>query len=47
VHNPPDFLIVAAFCPRIWGAPVVFAIHDIAPSFSPPADALLATRHAE
>jgi glycosyltransferase involved in cell wall biosynthesis len=31
VHNPPDFLIVAALVPRILGARVVFDIHDFAP----------------
>jgi glycosyltransferase involved in cell wall biosynthesis len=31
VHNPPDFLILAAFVPRILGARVVFDIHDFAP----------------
>jgi glycosyltransferase involved in cell wall biosynthesis len=31
VHNPPDFLILAALVPRILGARVVFDIHDFAP----------------
>lgn len=31
VHNPPDFLIVAALVPRILGARVIFDIHDFAP----------------
>jgi glycosyltransferase involved in cell wall biosynthesis len=31
VHNPPDFLIVAALVPRLLGAPVVLDVHDLAP----------------
>jgi len=31
VHNPPDFLIVAALAPRLFGARVLFDIHDFAP----------------
>jgi glycosyltransferase involved in cell wall biosynthesis len=31
VHNPPDFLILAALAPRLFGARVVFDIHDFAP----------------
>jgi glycosyltransferase involved in cell wall biosynthesis len=31
VHNPPDFLILASFAPRLLGAQVVFDIHDFAP----------------
>lgn len=31
VHNPPDFLIAAAFLPRWTGARVVFDVHDLAP----------------
>jgi glycosyltransferase involved in cell wall biosynthesis len=29
VHNPPDFLIVAALTPRLRGARVVFDVHDL------------------
>jgi glycosyltransferase involved in cell wall biosynthesis len=31
VHNPPDFLLVAALVPRLFGARVLFDIHDFAP----------------
>ena len=31
VHNPPDFLILAALAPRLLGARVVFDVHDFAP----------------
>jgi len=31
VHNPPDFLLAAAFVPRLRGARVVFDVHDFAP----------------
>jgi glycosyltransferase involved in cell wall biosynthesis len=31
VHNPPDFLMMAALVPRLLGARVVFDIHDFAP----------------
>jgi glycosyltransferase involved in cell wall biosynthesis len=31
VHNPPDFLIVAALVPRLLGARVLLDIHDFAP----------------
>jgi glycosyltransferase involved in cell wall biosynthesis len=31
IHNPPDFLILAALAPRLLGARVVFDIHDFAP----------------
>jgi glycosyltransferase involved in cell wall biosynthesis len=31
VHNPPDFLLLAALLPRMLGARVVFDIHDFAP----------------
>jgi len=31
VHNPPDFLVVAALLPRLLGAGVVLDIHDLAP----------------
>jgi glycosyltransferase involved in cell wall biosynthesis len=30
VHNPPDFLILAALAPRLLGARVVFDVHDFA-----------------
>jgi glycosyltransferase involved in cell wall biosynthesis len=29
VHNPPDFLMVAALIPRVLGAYVVFDVHDL------------------
>ena len=31
VHNPPDFLIVAATVPRLLGARVIFDVHDLSP----------------
>jgi glycosyltransferase involved in cell wall biosynthesis len=31
VHNPPDFLIVAALVPKLLGARVIFDVHDLAP----------------
>jgi glycosyltransferase involved in cell wall biosynthesis len=31
VHNPPDFLMLAALAPRLFGARVVFDVHDLAP----------------
>jgi glycosyltransferase involved in cell wall biosynthesis len=31
VHNPPDFLMMAALVPRLLGARVVFDVHDFAP----------------
>lgn len=31
VHNPPDFLLLAALVPRLRGARVVFDVHDLAP----------------
>jgi glycosyltransferase involved in cell wall biosynthesis len=31
VHNPPDFLIVAALIPRLLGARVILDIHDLSP----------------
>lgn len=31
VHNPPDFLLIAALLPRLLGSKVVFDIHDFAP----------------
>ena len=30
VHNPPDFLVVAAAIPRLLGARIVFDVHDLA-----------------
>jgi glycosyltransferase involved in cell wall biosynthesis len=30
VHNPPDFLIVAALLPKVFGARVIFDVHDLA-----------------
>ena len=30
VHNPPDFLVVAALVPRLLGAKIVFDVHDLA-----------------
>jgi glycosyltransferase involved in cell wall biosynthesis len=29
VHNPPDFLLLAALAPRILGAPVIFDVQDL------------------
>ena len=31
VNNPPDFLIVSAFVPKLLGARVIFDVHDLAP----------------
>jgi glycosyltransferase involved in cell wall biosynthesis len=31
VHNPPDFLIVAAAVPRLFGSRIVFDVHDPSP----------------
>jgi glycosyltransferase involved in cell wall biosynthesis len=31
IHNPPDFLILAAVTPRLFGTQVVFDIHDLSP----------------
>jgi glycosyltransferase involved in cell wall biosynthesis len=31
VHNPPDFLMVAALLPRLRGAKTIFDVHDLAP----------------
>jgi glycosyltransferase involved in cell wall biosynthesis len=31
VHNPPDFLIVAAAVPRLLGSRIIFDIHDLSP----------------
>jgi glycosyltransferase involved in cell wall biosynthesis len=30
VHNPPDFLVLGALGPRIFGARIVFDVHDLA-----------------
>src|SRR5439155_23006862 len=29
VHNPPDFLVAAALVPKVFGARVVFDVHDL------------------
>ena len=29
IHNPPDFLIMAAAVPRLLGAKVIFDVHDL------------------
>jgi glycosyltransferase involved in cell wall biosynthesis len=31
IHNPPDFLAIAALIPRLRGAKVIFDVHDLAP----------------
>lgn len=31
VHNPPDFLVLAALVPKLFGARLIFDIHDFAP----------------
>lgn len=31
VHNPPDFLPIAALVPRLRGAKVIFDVHDLSP----------------
>ena len=31
VHNPPDFLVVAALLPKLGGARLVFDVHDLGP----------------
>lgn len=31
VHNPPDFLMLAALVPRLLGARIIFDVHDFAP----------------
>jgi glycosyltransferase involved in cell wall biosynthesis len=31
VHNPPDFLVLAALVPRLRGAKIVLDVHDLAP----------------
>lgn len=33
VHNVPDFLVFAAFFPKIKGVPVILDIHDLLPEF--------------
>ena len=33
VHSVPDFLVFAAFVPRLLGTPVILDIHDILPEF--------------
>ncbi len=33
VHNVPDFLVFAAWWPRIFGAKIILDIHDIVPEF--------------
>ncbi|HVM61583.1 MAG TPA: glycosyltransferase [Verrucomicrobiae bacterium] len=33
VHNVPDFLVFAAWCPKLTGAAVILDIHDIVPEF--------------
>jgi len=33
VHNPPDFLILAALIPRLSGAALILDIHDLMPEF--------------
>jgi glycosyltransferase involved in cell wall biosynthesis len=31
VNNPPDFLVIAAVLPKLFGAKVIFDIHDLSP----------------
>jgi glycosyltransferase involved in cell wall biosynthesis len=31
VHNPPDFLVTAAIIPRLFGARIIFDVHDLSP----------------
>ena len=31
VHNPPDFLLLAALGPRLLGARMILDVHDLAP----------------
>jgi glycosyltransferase involved in cell wall biosynthesis len=31
IHNPPDFLVVAALVPKLLGARILFDVHDLAP----------------
>src|SRR3954452_18988716 len=31
VHNPPDFLIISALWPKMFGSRVIFDVHDLAP----------------
>lgn len=33
VHNVPDFLVFAAFVPKLFGARIILDIHDIVPEF--------------
>jgi glycosyltransferase involved in cell wall biosynthesis len=33
VHNPPDFLVVAALVPKLLGARVILDLHDLMPEF--------------
>ncbi|HLX43624.1 MAG TPA: glycosyltransferase family 4 protein [Bryobacteraceae bacterium] len=33
VHNPPDFMVFAAWYPKLTGAKVILDIHDIVPEF--------------
>jgi glycosyltransferase involved in cell wall biosynthesis len=31
VHNPPDFLVISALWPKLFGSRVIFDVHDLAP----------------
>jgi glycosyltransferase involved in cell wall biosynthesis len=33
VHNPPDFLVLAAMIPRLMGARIILDLHDLMPEF--------------
>jgi len=33
VHSVPDFLVLSALIPKLWGVPVILDIHDILPEF--------------
>jgi glycosyltransferase involved in cell wall biosynthesis len=33
VHNPPDFLVLAAWVPKLFGARVILDLHDLMPEF--------------
>jgi glycosyltransferase involved in cell wall biosynthesis len=33
IHNPPDFLIIAAIIPKVLGARVIVDLHDLMPEF--------------
>lgn len=33
VHNPPDFLVFAAWIPRLFGAKLILDLHDLMPEF--------------